>query len=103
MKHFTTQEVIDMIANLSIQSDKNAKAQEENAKAQKKTDEQMRRNEAKLTKLGVLTGNISKNNGAVAEEFFYSSLKKNKKLGSITYYEIGREWKKDLKNMHNYK
>ena len=96
MKHFTTQEVIDMIANLSIQSDKNAKAQ-------KKTDEQMRRNEAKLTKLGVLTGNISKNNGAVAEEFFYSSLKKNKKLGSITYYEIGREWKKDLKNMHNYK
>ena len=49
--------------------------------------------------MGVTLGNIGRNNGAVAEDFFYSSLAKEKKLGTIVYDEIGREWKKDLKNM----
>jgi hypothetical protein len=41
------------------------------AVAQKATDEQMKRTDEKLERIGINRGNISKNLGDVAEEFFF--------------------------------
>jgi len=62
----------------------------------KKTDEQLKRNAEelkisderltrKLDKLGMLVGNISNNQGEVAEEFFANSLKNELKIGKINF------------------
>lgn len=52
-------------------------------------DEQMKRNDerltAKLERIGVTLGNIGNNQGAVAEEFFYNSLKGNQTLAGVHY------------------
>lgn len=54
----------------------------------KRTDEQMKRTDAKLERLGLHLGNISRNQGDVAEEFFYQSLIKDNRLGSIRFDDI---------------
>jgi len=73
-----------------------------NAIAQKATDEQMKRTEElvaslaiaqqestrKLDKLGELYGNLGKNQGDVAEEFFFNSLLKDNHLGSVHFDDI---------------
>ena len=41
-----------------------------NAIAQKATDEQMKRTDERLERIGIMVGNISQNQGAVAEDFF---------------------------------
>ncbi|MFZ2969338.1 MAG: hypothetical protein WA080_09830, partial [Sulfuricurvum sp.] len=69
--------------------------------SQAKTDEQMNRNEAKLTKMGVLLGNISNNQGDVAEEFFYNSLEDKKDLSGIHYDFIDKNWKSSTKNLRD--
>ena len=72
----------------------------------KKTDEQMKETDRflsakfaetdrKLNKLGRLYGNMSNNNGEIAEEFFYSSFSKTRTLGSLHYDDIGRNWEKE--------
>jgi hypothetical protein len=51
----------------------------------RRTDEQMKRTDEKLKKMGIHLGNISNNQGDVAEEFFYNSIKSNPTLGGIAY------------------
>ncbi len=51
----------------------------------KKTDERMKRTDEKIEKIAQMIGGISNNQGAVAEEFFYNSLKHNQELGGIKY------------------
>ncbi len=51
------------------------------AEMQKKTDE-------KIDKLAKLYGNVSKNQGDVAEEFFYNTIKINLKIGNLQFYDI---------------
>ena len=72
------------------------------AVAQKVTDEQMKRTEdlvaslavahqesaRKLDKLAELYGNVGKNQGDVAEEFFLNSLLKDNHLGSIHFEDV---------------
>jgi hypothetical protein len=53
--------------------------------AQEKTDQQMRETDRKLNKVAKLVGNISNNQGDIAEEFFYNSLKDRPTLGGINY------------------
>jgi len=65
----------------------------------KKTDEQIKRNEAKLTKIVVLVGNIGNNQGDVAEEFFYNSLEDKKDLAGVHYDFIDKNWKSSTKNL----
>ncbi len=65
----------------------------------KRTDEQMKRTDAKLERMGINLANIGENNGAVAEDFFFSSLVKKKKLGNIKYDYIAPNWSKNLKNV----
>ena len=67
-----------MVASLAVDS-KNLH------EAQKATDEQMRHTDEKLERISVLIGNIGQNQGAVAEEFFYNSLKENQTLAGVHY------------------
>jgi len=53
--------------------------------SQEKTDEQMKRTDARLDKVAKLVGNISNNQGDIAEEFFYNSLKAKPSLAGINY------------------
>jgi len=50
-----------------------------------RTDAQLAKTIAKLDKVGVLLGNIGNNQGAVAEEFFFNSLKASQELAGINY------------------
>ena len=51
----------------------------------KRTDEQMKRTDEKLERIGIMLGNIGQNQGAVAEEFFYNSLKDTQTLAGVHY------------------
>jgi len=87
----TDKELIALVASLAVENKKTEALIKETSEQMKKTDE-------KLERMGISLANIGRNNGAVAEDFFYSSLEKNKKLGNIQYDEIGQHWQKDFKN-----
>ena len=53
--------------------------------SQQKTDEQIKETSKGLKKLQKLVGNISNNQGDVAEEFFYNSLKAKLSIAGINY------------------
>ncbi len=74
----TDQELKDLVAGLAIKSDRlDAQMQ--------RTDEQMKRTDEKLERIGITLGNISNNQGSVAEEFFYNSLAHTQTLAGIHY------------------
>jgi len=56
----------------------------------KETYEQMKRTDERLDKVAKLVGNMSNNQGDVAEEFFYNSLKDKQELGGIKYDYIDK-------------
>ena len=49
------------------------------------TNEQMKRTDEKLERLGITLGNVTNNQGDVAEEFFLNSLLKDNHLGNIYF------------------
>lgn len=53
--------------------------------SQEKTDEKMRETQETLKRVSKLVGNISNNQGDIAEEFFYNSLKAKHSLAGIKY------------------
>ena len=53
--------------------------------SQLRTDEQMKKTDARLDRVAKLVGNISNNQGDIAEEFFYNSLKAKPSLAGINY------------------
>jgi len=57
-----------------------------------KTDAQLAKTDAKVAKLAELYGNASNNQGDVAEEFFYNSLKEKKSLAGIHYDFVDYNW-----------
>lgn len=63
----------------------------------KQTDAQLRRTDQKLERIGITVGNIGQNQGAVAEEFFYNSLKDTQTLAGIHYDFID----KNISRTHN--
>ena len=67
----TDQELKELVASLAL--------------AQNKTDEQMARTDARLDKLATMYGGISNNQGAVAEAFYFNSLKHNPVLRGIHF------------------
>ena len=88
------QETKKMFVELREQQAETAKQMEETAKQMKETDRQMEETDRKLNKLGRLYGSMSNNYGEVAEEFFYSSFAKTRRLGNLKYDDIGRNWGK---------
>ena len=53
--------------------------------SQAKTDAQIAKTDEKLKEASKLLGNIGNNPGAVAEEFFYNSLKDSQELAGVKY------------------
>ena len=60
-------------------------SQEETNKQMKETDKQMKRTDERLDRVGRLVGNISNNQGDIAEEFFYNSMSDKPSLNGIEY------------------
>ena len=69
------------------------KSQQKTDEQMKKTDEQIKETSKGLKKLQKLVGNISNNQGDVAEEFFVNSISPTLKIGDIQYDEL-------YKNLH---
>ena len=67
--------------------------------SQRETDEQMKRTDEKLERIGAMVGNISNNQGDVAEEFFYQSLINDNRLGSIAFDDITKNMEKHKGNL----
>jgi len=65
----------------------------------KRTDEQMKRTDEKLERIGIMVGNISNNQGDVAEEFFFQSLLKDNHLGDIRFDDITKGMQKHRGNI----
>lgn len=85
----TDQELKDLVASLAIQSAK-TDAQLAKTDAQlAETDSQLRamfqKSDEKLDRIGKMVGGISNNQGDIAEEFFYNSIKDNPTLAGINY------------------
>ena len=95
----TDQELKDLVASLAVsqaqtdeQLEKLRKAQaqtdeqlEKLRKAQAQTDEQMRKTDEKINRIASLVGNISNNQGNIAEEYFVNSLEEYLKVGTIDF------------------
>ncbi|MEY4768960.1 MAG: hypothetical protein RL637_1599 [Pseudomonadota bacterium] len=77
----TDEELKELVASLAI-------AQRKTDEQMKRTDEQMKRTDEKLERMGITLANISRNQGDVAEEFFYNSLIEDTHLGSIHFDDI---------------
>ena len=74
----TDQELKDLVASLAI-------ANQETDKQMKETAKQMKETDRKLESIGIQLGNMSKNQGDVAEEYFVNSLKNSLQIGSIKF------------------
>ena len=62
-----------------------AAAQERTDAQMAKTDAQMAKTDAKLDRLAEMYGGVGNNQGAVAEEFYYNSLKADPVLGGVRF------------------
>ncbi|NOS88747.1 MAG: hypothetical protein HOP34_09460 [Methylococcaceae bacterium] len=60
----------------------------------KRTDEQMKRTDEKLKRMGITLGSVTNNQGDVAEEFFFQSLIKDNRLGSIRFDDVVKNMEK---------
>jgi len=65
-----------------------AESQKHTDEQMRKTDEQMKRTDEKLERIGIYLGNVTHNQGDVAEEFFFNSLVDEPRLGSVYFDEI---------------
>ncbi len=86
----TDQELRDLVAQTFKGLQELKAYQAETSEQMRKTDEQMRKTDAKLERMGITLGNISNNQGAVAEEFFFNSLKATQTLAGIHYDSIDK-------------
>ena len=88
----TDQELKDLVASLAIDSKNLHAAQMETRKQIEATSEQMKHNDImltdKLNRMGITLGNVTNNQGDVAEEFFFNSLANAPHLGSIYFDDI---------------
>ncbi len=91
-QEFTIDKILLSIRELKESQDRLKESQQKTDEQMKKTDEQMKKTDEKLERMGIHLGGISNNNGEMAEEFFYGSLKEKLKIAGIQYDYIGRNW-----------
>ncbi len=91
----TDEELKELVASLAIaQRETREQMKETDARMRetreqmKETDERMRKTDEKLERIGIHLGNITANQGDVAEEFFFNSLVKDMRLGSIRFEDV---------------
>ena len=65
--------------------------------SQAQTDEQMKKTDKKLKSIGIQLGNMSKNQGDVAEEFFINSLSSTMHVAGVQYDELHKNMHKRIK------
>ncbi|MEY3807561.1 MAG: hypothetical protein RI893_537 [Pseudomonadota bacterium] len=94
----TDDELKALVASLAVAQKTTDEQIKLNAIAQKATDEQMRRNDKmlteKLNRMGITLGNVTNNQGDIAEEFFFQSLIKDNHLGSIHFDDVVKNMEK---------
>jgi Holliday junction resolvase-like predicted endonuclease len=97
----TDDELKALVASLAVaqrvtdeQIKLNAIAQKATDEQMKRTDEQMKRTDEKFERMGITLGNVTNNQGDVAEEFFLNSLLKDNHLGSIHFDDVARNMEK---------
>ena len=83
--NMTDDELKALVASLAVAQDRTDEQMKLNAIAQRATDEQMKLTDEKLGRIGAMLGNIGQNQGDVAEEFFYNSLKVTQTLAGVHY------------------
>ena len=83
----TDEELKALVASLAI-------AQQQTSEKMDRTDEQMKRTDEKLERIGIHLGNVTRNQGDVAEDFFYQSLVKDNHLGGIRFDDITKNMQK---------
>lgn len=83
----TDEELKELVASLAI-------SQKHTDEQMKRTDEQIKRTDAKLKRVAEQLGNIGRNQGDVAEEFFYHSLIKDTHLGTIHFEDVTKNMEK---------
>ncbi len=83
----TDDELKALVASLAVDS-KNLH------EAQKATDEQMKETSETLKRMGIHLGNVTNNQGDVAEEFFFQSLIKDNHLGKIHFDDVVKNMEK---------
>lgn len=88
----TDEELKQLVANLAIESRKVSEQM-------KRTDEQLKRTDEKLERIGIHLGNVTQNQGDVAEEFFFQSLIKDNHLGQIYFDDIVKNMEKHRGNI----
>ncbi len=97
----TDQELKDLVASLAISQAKTDEQLKELKASNQRTDERFEDLRTSNKRMGVLLGNISNNQGDVAEEFFYNSLEDKKDLAGIHYDFIDKNWKSSTKNLRD--
>ena len=97
----TDDELKALVASLALGQRELQEAQKKTDEQMRKTDEQMRKTDEqsketdrKLEKVSDLLGGIGKNQGDVAEEFFFNSLVDDAHLGAIHFDDIATNMKK---------
>ena len=69
--------------------------------SQEKTDIKMRETQESLKRIGKMVGNISNNQGDIAEEFFYNSLKAKPSMAGINYDFIDKNVTRSKNNIED--
>jgi hypothetical protein len=93
----TDNELKELVAGLAVaQAETDLKFKEtaaqinRNSEQQRLTEDQMKRTDASLERIGIRLGNISANNGSTAEDYFFNSLEEKPTFGGVTYDTIKR-------------
>jgi chromosome segregation ATPase len=84
----------EQIADLFVFQKEVSEQMKQTDEQMRRTDEKLARTDAKLERIGVQLGNIAKNQGDVAEEFFYNSLIEDAHLGSIHFDDVAMNMQK---------
>ena len=109
----TDEELKELVASLAIAQKHTDEQISELSASQKRTDEQLRRTDeqiaelkeavkettASLKRIGEDFGNMKKNQGDVAEEFFFNSLLDDPHLGGIHFDDIAKSQSKHRGNV----
>ena len=86
----TDDELKALVASLALGQRELQEAQKKTDEQMRKTDEQSKETDRKLEKVSDLLGGIGKNQGDVAEEFFFNSLVDDPHLGGIHFDDISK-------------
>ena len=86
----TDEELKQLVASLAIGQRELTEQQTKPDAHLAKTDAQLEKTSQKLDRLGELVGNISNNQGDIAEEFFFRSFINNPTLGDIKFDSVSR-------------